>query len=150
MSYNNYCYTYEKNLEKRRDLKFIHLEFLFLQPFLLMFHSQIAFILLTYLQEKKSIHNKKNTILRLFYIHSNLFHLKIAKAAAPGGRGGEERGRRGKIGEGGGRRGKPLKIIYLLFHFLHNARRKSKTFLKKLFLEQEKKKIKISFFHQKE
>lgn len=97
--------TYKKYLEKRRDLKFIHLEFLFLQPFLLMFHSQIAFILLTYLQEKKSIHNKKNTILRLFYIHSNLFHLKIAKAAAPGGRGGEggeERGRRGKIGEGGG------------------------------------------------
>lgn len=146
MSYNNYCYTYKKYLEKRRDLKFIHLEFLFLQPFLLMFHSQIAFILLTYLQEKKSIHNKKNTILRLFYIHSNLFHLKIAKAAAPGGRG--RKG--GREGEDRGRRGKPLKIIYLLFHFLHNARRKSKTFLKKLFLEQEEKKIKISFFHQKE
>lgn len=104
-----------------------------------MFHSQIAFILLTYLQEKKSIHNKKNTILRLFYIHSNLFHLKIAKAAAPGGRGREG-------GEDRGRRGKPLKIIYLLFHFLHNARRKSKTFLKKLFLEQEEKKLRFLFF----
>lgn len=61
-----------------------------------------------------------------------------------------QEGGEGKEGEDRGRRGKPLKIIYLLFHFLHNARRKSKTFLKKLFLEQEEKKIKISFFHQKE